>query len=116
MRSVAVPPPVGSRLAPSAPAGCVCRWVAGPEGPGRGEAPAVLSLCRWERTDRQQAGSRAGRLSFWPRALMMPRHLGGGRVEEAAVAATTRAPQRWEGRAAGGDAALGGRDAKDDGL
>lgn len=47
---------------------------------------------------------------------MMPRHLGGGRVKEAAVAATTRAPQRWEGRAAGGDAALGGRDAKDDGL
>lgn len=36
-------------------------------------------------------------------------------MEEAAVAAT-RATQRWEGRAAGSDAALGGVDVKDDGL
>lgn len=67
----------------------------------------------------QQAGSRAGYLSFWRRALMMPRHLGGGIVEEAAVAARRATQQRenpWEGQAAGGDAALGGMDVKDDGL
>lgn len=50
---------------------------------------------------------------------MMPRHLGGGIVEEAAVAARRATQQRenpWEGQAAGGDAALGGMDVKDDGL
>ena len=31
-----------------------CGWVAGPEGPGRGEAAAVLSLCRWARTAGRQ--------------------------------------------------------------
>lgn len=50
---------------------------------------------------------------------MMPRHLGGGIVEEAAIAARRATQQRespWEGRAAGRDAALGGMDAKDDDL
>lgn len=50
---------------------------------------------------------------------MMPRHLGGGLVEEAAVAARRATQQRehpWEGQAAGGDGALGGMDVMDDGL
>lgn len=50
---------------------------------------------------------------------MMPRHLGGGIVEEAAVAARGATQQREnarEGQVAGGDAALGGMDVKNDGL
>lgn len=69
--------------------------------------------------DSQQTASRAGCLCFWPRALMMPRHLGGGIVEEAVVAARGATQQREnprEGQAAGGDAALGGMDVKNDGL
>lgn len=71
------------------------------------------------RKDSEQTGSRAGCLCFWPRALMMPRHLGGGIVEEAAVEArgATQQPENpREGQAAGGDAALGGMDVKNDGL
>lgn len=52
---------------------------------------------------------------------MMLRHLGGGGIveDEAAVPArraTQQREDRWEGRAAGGDAALGGMAVKDDGL
>lgn len=50
---------------------------------------------------------------------MMLRYPGGGIVEEAVTVATRATQQRedwWEGQAAGGDAALGGMDVKDDGL
>lgn len=50
---------------------------------------------------------------------MMPRHLGGGIVEEAVVAARGATQQREnprEGQAAGGDAAVGGMNVKNDGL
>lgn len=105
---MAVPPPVGSLLAPSARARlrvgvCLVQRV--------GEAPACLSPCRWAGT--------ASRQGLGLRALRMPRHLGGGLVEEAAVAARRASQQRenpWEGPAAGGDAALGGMDVKDDDL
>lgn len=76
------------------------------------------SPCRWARTASRQ-GLGLAYLCFWPRAPMMPRHLGGGIVEEATVAATRATQQRenpWEGQAAGSDAALGGMDVKDDDL